>query len=228
VFCFVQFSIHSPLATLYTTSLILRPGLVSREKGEQPVLNLTDAKNRPGVIWRDYNQTIIIIFSLPFRPHQPVEGLESPPSVSFQWTRKLKLRPKEMMKTMLLDWTEGPLAEGLRCYHRQEFFLAHEHWEGVWLACEEPDKTFLQALIQIAAAFHHLQRRNVEGTSSLLHAALRRLAGFSANYGGIAVKALRKDVETWLEALSSEGGSPQIPFPPIRESGEARGVLPIE
>ena len=31
-----------------------------------------------------------------------------------------------------LDWQHGALAEGLACYRRQEFFLAHEHWEDVW------------------------------------------------------------------------------------------------
>jgi uncharacterized protein len=55
-----------------------------------------------------------------------------------------------------LDWSCGELAEGLRCYRAEEFFLAHEHWEGVWLKAQEPEKTFLQALIQTTAAFHHL------------------------------------------------------------------------
>jgi len=45
----------------------------------------------------------------------------------------------------------------------------------VWLAVQEPEKTFLQGLIQIAAAFYHLQRGNCAGTVSLLQSALRRL-----------------------------------------------------
>ncbi|MGA8041663.1 MAG: DUF309 domain-containing protein, partial [Terracidiphilus sp.] len=49
----------------------------------------------------------------------------------------------------LLDWTRGPLAEGLACYHLGEFFLAHEHWEAVWLTLRQPEKNFLQALIQV-------------------------------------------------------------------------------
>ncbi len=44
---------------------------------------------------------------------------------------------------MILDWSCGVLAEGLQCYKSGEFFLAHEHWEGVWLKCEEPEKMFL-------------------------------------------------------------------------------------
>ena len=50
-----------------------------------------------------------------------------------------------------LDWNSGALAEGIRCYRDCEFFLAHEHWESVWLRLEEPEKSFLQALIQTTA-----------------------------------------------------------------------------
>ena len=56
---------------------------------------------------------------------------------------------------MEFDWTQGALADGLRRYDAGEFFTAHEAWETVWLEAREPDKTFLQGLIQVTAAFHH-------------------------------------------------------------------------
>ena len=77
---------------------------------------------------------------------------------------------------MKLDWTQGGLAEGLRCYRTREFFAAHEHWESVWLATKGPEKAFLQALIQLAAALHHIQRGNPRGAASLLGSALRDLS----------------------------------------------------
>jgi predicted metal-dependent hydrolase len=117
---------------------------------------------------------------------------------------------------MPLDWDRGPLAEGLRCYENEEFFLAHEHWEGVWLRCTEPEKSFMQALIQIAAAFHHLHRKNIRGTASLLNAALEKLHTFSADFGGVAVAALRESIRSWLEALDREEESPSLPFPHLR------------
>jgi hypothetical protein len=49
---------------------------------------------------------------------------------------------------MEFDWTQGALAEGLRRYNTGEYFTAHEAWETVWLEAHEPDKTFLQGLIQ--------------------------------------------------------------------------------
>ena len=116
---------------------------------------------------------------------------------------------------MLLDWRTGPLAEGLRCYREQEFFDAHEHWEGVWLTCKEPEKTFLQALIQVTAAFHHLKRGNLAGTASLLRRALQRLDGFPAEYGGVEVGALRGSIRRWLEGLELDEAV-RLPFPLIR------------
>jgi predicted metal-dependent hydrolase len=118
--------------------------------------------------------------------------------------------------SMALDWSCGALADGLRCYRNEEFFLAHEHWEGIWLQCEEPEKTFLQALIQVTAAFHHLQRNNTIGSASLLRAALRRLDPFPGAYGGIAVELLRENIRAWLLALNGDVTSRPSSLPVIR------------
>jgi hypothetical protein len=115
-----------------------------------------------------------------------------------------------------LDWSCGALAEGLECYARGEFFLAHEHWEVVWLKCEEPEKTFLQALIQITAAFHHLQCKNLIGAASLLRAAMRRLDAFPTTFGGVEVEDIRASLRAWLLALDREEMATDLPLPRIR------------
>lgn len=117
---------------------------------------------------------------------------------------------------MIFDWSSGPLAEGMQCYRNQEFWQAHEHWEGVWLKCAEPDKTFMQSLIQITAAFHHVQRRNYIGAASLMRRALLRLEPYPEEYGGVAVGALRKSVRAWLGNLESAESMREIEFPVIR------------
>jgi predicted metal-dependent hydrolase len=116
---------------------------------------------------------------------------------------------------MKFDWSSGALAEGLRCYRAEAFFLAHEHWEGVWLTCEEPEKTFLQALIQVAAAFHHLQRGNRRGTESLLGRALRRIDPIAISCGGIMLEPLREEIGVWLRALELHDGPLPSSFPQI-------------
>jgi uncharacterized protein len=101
------------------------------------------------------------------------------------------------------DWSQGPLAEGVRRYDAGEFFAAHEEWESVWLHSKEPEKTFLQGLIQVTAAFHHLSRKNPLGAQRLLLAALRRLEHYPDGFGGIAVNFLREDIRQILDMLSS-------------------------
>lgn len=116
---------------------------------------------------------------------------------------------------MKLDWSHGELAAGLLCYQKEEFFLAHEHWEGVWLRCAGPEKSFLQAIIQIAAAFHHLQRGNRLGTESLLRAALLRLDLLPSDFDGLSLNPLRQSVRAWLQALGRQDQSPTLPYPEI-------------
>ncbi len=94
--------------------------------------------------------------------------------------------------------------------------MAHEHWEGVWLKCQEPEKSFLQALIQMAAAFHHLQRNNSRGAVSLLKAALRKLEPYPALFESVEVASLREEAKAWLEVLKAPNSAIHLPLPQIR------------
>lgn len=94
--------------------------------------------------------------------------------------------------------------------------MTHEHWESVWLTLEEPEKSFLQALIQMAAAFHHLAKGNAVGAVSLLRRAMQRLELCPASFGRIAVATLRTEISGWLRALESEASSAPEAYPQIR------------
>jgi uncharacterized protein len=102
---------------------------------------------------------------------------------------------------MHFDWNQGALADGLHCYRGGEFFEAHEAWESVWLSAPEPEKTFLQGLIQMTAAFHHLQRKNPIGAMQLLEAALRRLERYPARFGGLPAGLICDEIRGRLGAL---------------------------
>lgn len=121
-----------------------------------------------------------------------------------------------MFQSVPLDWTYGELAEGWRCFHSGAFFEAHEHWELVWLAAPEPEKTFLQGLIQVTAAFHHLQCENRLGTTLLLQAALGRLDRYPELFGGISVALLRSDIRERLQMLQAGEPACQLVSPRIR------------
>lgn len=111
------------------------------------------------------------------------------------------------MSGMTFDWSNGPLAEGLACYRNQRFWHAHEHWEEFWHTCREPEKTFVQALIQVTAAFHHFQKGEFAGAISLLRKALARLEPYPDEFGGVAVATLRESIREWVRALETKDGS---------------------
>ena len=117
---------------------------------------------------------------------------------------------------MSLDWNQGALAEGLACYRRGEFFVTHEHWESVWLTLEDPEKSFLQALIQMSAAFHHLQSGNPAGALSLLRRTQRRLNFCPDTFAGIEVAPLHAEISAWLESLESHKHPRPTTYPQIR------------
>jgi predicted metal-dependent hydrolase len=104
--------------------------------------------------------------------------------------------------SMTFNWVSGPLAEGLHCYNTAQFFAAHEHWESVWLTAPQPEKTFLQALIQVTVAMHHLTRSNSLGATRLLTAALRKLKPLPPNFANLDVALLRDDIRLALETVA--------------------------
>lgn len=105
---------------------------------------------------------------------------------------------------------------GIEQFNAGCFFDAHETWEEIWLRSPEPEKTFLQGIIQIAAAFHHYSRGNTRGAHSLLQAGLARLARFPNAHRGIALGALRSEAQAWAAALAGgETSSPEMAVPKI-------------
>jgi predicted metal-dependent hydrolase len=95
---------------------------------------------------------------------------------------------------------------GIAHFNAGRFFEAHEAWEEIWLGETEPEKTFLQGIIQIAAAFHHYSRGNHRGMKSLLAAGITKLERFPDSHRGIALEALRAAAKQWTAALR-EGNS---------------------
>ncbi len=104
----------------------------------------------------------------------------------------------------MLPWHTGALKQGLVCYRRSQYFEAHEYWESVWLQSADPEKTFLQALIQVAGAFHHFHRSNRNGARSMMTKALAKLEKYPPQFGGIEVETLRGNLRAWLVALETE------------------------
>jgi uncharacterized protein len=104
---------------------------------------------------------------------------------------------------------------GRAYFNAKKFFEAHEFWEEIWLLEPEPDKTFLQGLIQIAAAFHHYQRKNPEGAESLLASGIVKLTRFPDNHHGLAIGELRAIAKRWARAFGAGEELGEIHLPTI-------------
>ena len=92
--------------------------------------------------------------------------------------------------------------EGIEHFNSRRFWEAHEAWETLWLEAESDLEQFLQGLIQIAAAYHHIQRGTLRGAPRLFAAGLRRLEPFPMNCCGVdrsEVDAAARRHWKWLE-----------------------------
>lgn len=67
------------------------------------------------------------------------------------------------------------MREGVEHFNASRFWHAHEAWESLWLVSTGSEKEFLRGLIQLAAAYHHVQRGTLSGAVRLFDSSLRRL-----------------------------------------------------
>ena len=97
------------------------------------------------------------------------------------------------------------LLAGIGQFNGGYFFQAHETLEELWLVSPLPTRTFLQGIIQTAAAFVHMRRREHTGTVRLLGHALAKLETFPGEYMGIDVARLVTEVRAALDELIALG-----------------------
>lgn len=128
-------------------------------------------------------------------------------------TTQPKVIPTNLSETKSHGSEEGLFAHGVELFNARYFFEAHEAWEEIWLHTEPPEKTFLQGLIQVTAAFHHHSRENLRGTKSLLRAGLLKLEDFPPHHRGLNIEKLREVARRWLAALDRAGNNswPALP-----------------
>lgn len=72
--------------------------------------------------------------------------------------------------------------EGIECFHRGEFWEAHEKWEEVWRKLRDPYATYLKAFIQSAAVFHLIEKERDSAAERLAMRALELFSGAEAHF----------------------------------------------
>lgn len=118
--------------------------------------------------------------------------------------------------------------EGWQRFAQRQFFHAHESWEELWRQQREPARSFVQGLIQLAAAYYLLlgeldrpsPAKPVRPAPQRLRGALRnldkaeaRLRGFPDIYLHADLVALRQAIGSTRHALVALGPERLGEFP---------------
>lgn len=90
------------------------------------------------------------------------------------------------------EWKE--YIHALELFNSKYFWECHEVLEDIWMIKQPPLKTFLQGIIQAAAAFYHVLGENPKGAIKLAQDSLNKFEGFEKNHLGIDVESLRQSL----------------------------------
>jgi predicted metal-dependent hydrolase len=123
--------------------------------------------------------------------------------------------------------TEDPrFRAGAAFFDKEDFFEAHEEWESLWHETRGEPRDFVQGLIQVTSALHHLQIRNMKGARLLHDSGVELLAPYGDAYQGVDLKTLRTAFDRSLAEILSQpltsltgrahAGPVLIPYTPAR------------
>jgi uncharacterized protein len=95
--------------------------------------------------------------------------------------------------------------QGVREFQQGQFYECHDTLEALWIEAQEPNKTFLQGILQIAVACYHLGNQNWRGAVILLGEGMRRLSPYQPDYGSIDINHLLDTSSALLSRLQTAG-----------------------
>lgn len=95
-------------------------------------------------------------------------------------------------------------SEGVEFFNAGRFFDAHEAWEDAWRESSEPERRWLQGMVQSAVALHHYSTGNRTGALSVLERAIRNLDDGPAMLRGVDVRLFRQDLMRVRAEIAAE------------------------
>jgi len=89
---------------------------------------------------------------------------------------------------------EAAVAEAVSLFNAERFWEAHEVLEALWRVAHGGEKSLLQGLILVCAAFVHVQKGEPEVALGVARRSIPKLAWKERAYKDIAVAAVRETV----------------------------------
>ncbi len=83
--------------------------------------------------------------------------------------------------------------EGRAAFNGGQFYEAHEFWEEVWNVIDDPERTWVQGMIQVATGLHKLQRFRSDVCLTLIDKALGKLKDVVPSLYGFDLAGLVED-----------------------------------
>jgi hypothetical protein len=106
------------------------------------------------------------------------------------------------------------IRRGVELFNQGDYYGCHEVFEEAWMDESGSQRLFLQGLIQVAVALHHLTQHNAKGATRLLAEGLQKLREHQQAQPWVAMDSLRAGAGRVLDQLQS--GLPVSLGPDIR------------
>ncbi len=94
------------------------------------------------------------------------------------------------------------MGEGRAAFNRGEYYEAHEYWEDVWNQVDDPERLWIQGMIQIATGLHKLQRDQRATCRTLFAKAFAKLESAPDALDGFDLARMRTEARAVDEALA--------------------------
>jgi hypothetical protein len=113
------------------------------------------------------------------------------PLATLEFSRDLNVAPPHKSK-------EALVAEARDYFNSERYWEAHEVLEGIWRNAGGSEKSLLQGLILVCAAFVHHQKDEDQVALGVLRRAIKQLAHDQPSYNGIDVRRVAGETESIL------------------------------
>jgi uncharacterized protein len=105
---------------------------------------------------------------------------------------------------------------GVELFNAGRFFECHEVLEELWLSACGDERTLLHALIQAAAALHHLQNGNRKGACSVYGRARRKLEASPPRLLSLDTRGFARELAEFFDAATAGYDAAGPEWPKIR------------